>query len=155
MWNTCGGVFDRAAIDARLAELDALAASPSVYGDKERACGIFAERRELEGQRSLLKSAEDFPVLKEFALAGDESALGELDRLAKSVSAGRLGLMFSGEADQAGAYVEIHAGAGGTEAQDWAQMLERMYIRWADAHGRDVRVMDERDGDGAGVKSAT
>ena len=82
-------------------------------------------------------------------------ALAILTRLQKQAAQAELETLLSGEADGNNAFVEIHPGAGGTEAQDWAQMLLRMYVRWAKAHNMKVDVLEEQAGDGAGIKSAT
>jgi peptide chain release factor 2 len=78
-----------------------------------------------------------------------------IEALKTEVEKRRLEALLSGEADTNDSYVEVHAGAGGTESQDWAEMLLRMYTRWAQAHGFKVNVVDRSDGDGAGIKSAT
>jgi peptide chain release factor 2 len=78
-----------------------------------------------------------------------------LEALKGDVARRRLEALLSGEADANDTYVEVHAGAGGTESQDWAEMLLRMYTRWAQAHGFKINVVDRADGEGAGIKSAT
>ena len=78
-----------------------------------------------------------------------------IDKLKTEVDRRRLEALLSGEADANDTYLEVHAGAGGTESQDWAEMLLRMYTRWAQAHGFKVNVIDRADGEGAGIKSAT
>ena len=78
-----------------------------------------------------------------------------IDKLKVEVDRRRLEALLSGEADTNDTYVEVHAGAGGTESQDWAEMLLRMYTRWAQAHGFKLNVVDRADGEGAGIKSAT
>ncbi len=89
----------------------------------------------------------------------DQSVIADAEAriaaLKREVDARRLEALLSGEADGNDAYVEIHAGAGGTESQDWAEMLLRMYTRWAQAHGSKVNVVEESAGEGAGIKSAT
>ena len=84
-----------------------------------------------------------------------ESLSAEIERLTELLEETETNLLLSSEEDHADAILEIHPGAGGTEAQDWAQMLYRMYTRWADAHGYKVEVMDVLDGDEAGIKSAS
>ena len=84
-----------------------------------------------------------------------EDAESSLDRLKKEVSAQELQTLLSGEADSNDCFLEVHAGAGGTESQDWAQMLYRMYARWAEAHGYGIELMDENPGEEAGIKSAS
>ncbi len=78
-----------------------------------------------------------------------------LEALKRDVEGRRLEALLSGEADANDTYVEVHAGAGGTESQDWAEMLLRMYTRWAQAHGFKINIVDRADGEGAGIKSAT
>jgi peptide chain release factor 2 len=89
----------------------------------------------------------------------DQSVIADAEAriaaLRREVEARRFEALLSGEADGNDAYVEIHAGAGGTESQDWAEMLLRMYTRWAHAHGSKVNVVEESAGEGAGIKSAT
>ena len=84
-----------------------------------------------------------------------EDAEASLDRLKKEVSAQELQTLLSGEADSNDCFLEVHAGAGGTESRDWAQMLYRMYARWAEAHGYGIELMDENPGEEAGIKSAS
>src|SRR5690606_9604438 len=90
---------------------------------------------------------------------GDDAAVAEgeaaLRELHGRVERARVASLLSGEADANDCYLEVHAGAGGTEAQDWAQMLLRMYIRWAEHHGFKVEWLEESPGDEAGIKSAT
>ena len=122
------------------------------------------ERQKLEASigavRALENELADSTGLIELAQADNDAAMiaeGEraIEALAKKAEALRLESMLSGEADGNDAYLEIHAGAGGTESQDWAEMLERMYTRWAEAHGYKVQYIEESAGEGAGIKSAT
>ena len=82
-------------------------------------------------------------------------AEGALKRLKVEVARRELEALLSGEADANDCYLEVHAGAGGTESQDWASMLMRMYVRWAESHGYKVEWIEETEGEGAGIKSAT
>lgn len=95
----------------------------------------------------------------ELAELGDDSIAGELaqevDRLSRQVNALEFRALMSGDYDDEDVILAIHAGAGGTEAQDWAQMLQRMFIRWAEAHRMKVEILDESPGDEAGIKSTT
>jgi peptide chain release factor 2 len=122
------------------------------------------ERNRLAAQVEAVKSIEtqaaDAIGFAELADAeGDESsfqeAISELKRLKDQAARAELEALLSGEADGNDCYVEINAGAGGTESQDWAEMLERMYSRWANAHGMSVDVIEETAGEQAGIKSAT
>lgn len=121
---------------------------------------ISARKEWIEAWQGLKRKLEDAGSLVELAEeSGDESMSAELDAELASVDAGMAELefrqMLSGEDDERNALLTIHAGAGGTEAQDWADMLLRMYIRWCERHGMAVSLADRQDGDGAGIKSAT
>jgi len=114
----------------------------------------------LEGVRRIERELADHKEM--IALGEAEKAQGviaeaeaALAKLRDEVKRRELEGMLGGEADGNDSYLEIHAGAGGTESQDWAQMLMRMYVRWAEAHGYKVAVIDEALGEGAGIKSAT
>lgn len=122
------------------------------------------ERQRLEasvsGIRKLERDLEDAVGLIELAEAENDPAMlleteALIDALRKHADELRLASMLSGEADSNDTYLEVHAGAGGTESQDWAEMLERMYIRWAERKGFKVQIIEESAGDGAGIKSAT
>jgi peptide chain release factor 2 len=107
---------------------------------------------------SLKRRVDDLAVLVEWAQAGEAVAedLGRgLDELATEVSAGETKKMLGGEHDRSNAIITIHPGAGGTESQDWAEMLLRMYVRWTERRGFKREVMDLQPGDEAGIKSAT
>lgn len=114
----------------------------------------------IEQVENLETETADAVELVEMAeMEGDTDVLEEATSLLKSLkkqaSQAEIEALLSGEADGLNAFVEIHPGAGGTEAQDWAQMLLRMYVRWANAHGMKVEVLEEQSGDEAGLKSAT
>src|SRR5881394_2824190 len=122
------------------------------------------ERQRLEDSVSAVKKLDaelaDATGLIEMAEAEGEGALvseaeNSIAALAARADAMKLESMLSGEADANDSYLEIHAGAGGTESQDWAEMLERMYTRWAERHGYKVQYIEESEGEGAGIKSAT
>ena len=106
--------------------------------------------QELDDQQTLIELGEAEKDQKVIAEA--EAAL---QRLQGDVARRQLEALLSGEADANDAYLEVHAGAGGTESQDWASMLSRMYVRWAEQHGYKVDYIEETDGEGAGIKSAT
>lgn len=123
-----------------------------------RERGRLAEQ--VDGVRRLERDVEDALGLIELAEAeGDEAtieaAVADLERLAEEAKRREIESLLSGEADANNAYVEVNAGAGGTEAQDWAEMLLRMYVRWAEKRGYKVTVTERSDGEQAGVKSAT
>jgi peptide chain release factor 2 len=122
------------------------------------------ERQRLEASISEIRALEnalaDAVGLIEMAEAESEVSMvleGEatIERLHARVEQLRLESMLSGEADANDTYLEIHAGAGGTESQDWAEMLFRMYTRWAERHGYKLQLIEESEGEGAGLKSAT
>lgn len=123
---------------------------------------MMQRRRRLEDDQRLIDSlrrrGDDLAVLVEWAQAGepvaDDLARG-LDELAEEVEAGETKKMLGGEHDRKNAIVTIHPGAGGTESQDWAEMLLRMYLRWTERRGFKREVMDVQPGDEAGIKSAT
>ena len=117
-------------------------------------------QNKIETFKKLESSLEDLTVLCDMAIEeDDESMLEELtegyEQLEKGVESTRLQTLLSGEYDANNAILTFHAGAGGTEAQDWAQMLYRMYSRWAERHGFEMKLLDWLDGDEAGMKSAT
>ena len=112
--------------------------------------GIGKVERELQDNIDMIELGEaenDAGVVKE--------AEDALKALKKEVARRELEALLGGEADRFDSYLEVHAGAGGTESQDWAQMLLRMYVRWAEQHGYKVDWLEESEGDGAGIKSAT
>ena len=122
------------------------------------------ERQKLDSALSAVRSLEselaDTTGLIEMAEAEGDTAMvtdaeAGIAALAKRAEAQRLQSMLSGEADGNDTYLEIHAGAGGTESQDWAQMLFRMYTRWAEQHDYKLQLIEESEGEGAGLKSAT
>jgi peptide chain release factor 2 len=159
---TCGAIFDAAHPAGELKTIEERVGSPDFWKDQAAAQKLLQRRRRLEEDRdlrdSLAKRLEDLGVLAEWAEAGEPVAddLGNaLDALAAEVDAGETKKMLGGEHDRKNAIITIHPGAGGTESQDWAEMLLRMYIRWAERKGFKRDVMDFQPGDEAGIKSAT
>jgi peptide chain release factor 2 len=135
-----------------------------VWNEPERAQALGRERAQLEDVvvtlEKLKNGLADSGELLEMALEeGDEDTIGELvadlDKFEAQVAGLEFRRMFSGEMDSNNAYLDIQSGAGGTEAQDWAEMLLRMYLRWAEAHGFKAEVIEASAGEVAGVKSAT
>jgi peptide chain release factor 2 len=115
---------------------------------------------QIESVRTLERELDDALTLVELGESeGDQSTVSEgeaaLRRLADKSEARQLETLLSGEADPNDSYLEVHAGAGGTEAQDWAEILLRMYVRWAEQHGYKVEWLEESPGEEAGLKSAT
>ncbi|HXR86652.1 MAG TPA: peptide chain release factor 2 [Stellaceae bacterium] len=148
----------------RLAELNAAIEDPKLWDDSTRAQALMRERTRLDrgvnGYLAIERSLEDTLGLAELAEAeGDQAMLDDaqktLQALQNDVKARELDSLLSGEADANDCYLEVHAGSGGTEAQDWAEMLLRMYIRWGEQHDYNVEWLEESAGEGAGIKSAT
>jgi peptide chain release factor 2 len=159
---TCGAIFEGSRPDDELARLDARAASPDFWKDPAEAQKVQQRRRRLEQERdlarSLKKQSDDLAVLVEWADAGeavDAEFAQALDALDREVQTGEIKKMLGGEHDRRNAIVTIHPGAGGTESQDWAEMLLRMYLRWAERRGFKREMIDYQPGDEAGLKSAT
>src|SRR5262245_63596125 len=116
--------------------------------------------RSVEGYRRIEREVDDALELIGLGEAeGDESIVAEaeaaLENLREEAQKRELESLLSGEADANDCYLEVHAGSGGTEAQDWASMLMRMYVRWAESHSYKVEWIEENEGEGAGIKSAT
>ncbi|MDH3792366.1 MAG: peptide chain release factor 2, partial [Rhodospirillales bacterium] len=156
--------LDPEAADKRLAELNARAEDPGLWDDPDAAQEVMRERNALEqslgAYRDLERELDDGLTLLELGEAEDDRASiaeaeGQLGRLQKRAGKLQLQSLLSGEADANDCYLEVNAGAGGTEAQDWAEMLARMYVRWADAHGYKVEWLEESAGEEAGLKSAS
>ncbi|GLK82631.1 peptide chain release factor 2 [Ancylobacter defluvii] len=154
--------FDRS--KARLAELNAMAEDPNLWNDPERAQKLMQERGTLEDglgaiERINRELADNVELIELGEMEGDEDIVTEaaaaLQRLKAEVARRQLEALLSGEADANDSYLEVHAGAGGTDSQDWALMLLRMYTRWAERRGFKVELVDETGGETAGIKSAT
>jgi peptide chain release factor 2 len=160
--NSLGGFFDAPAKRQELEKLEEQIAAPDFWSDQEKAQRTVQTRSRLERQINRQESFEtgisDSEVLFEFAET-DESSLTELNelvsRLENEVSEAETEMLLSGETDANNAICSIQSGAGGTDAQDWAQMLLRMYLRWAERKGFKVEILDEQAGSEAGIKSAT
>ncbi|HJQ75069.1 MAG TPA: peptide chain release factor 2 [Gaiellaceae bacterium] len=156
-------MFDLARLERRAAELSEQAAAPGFWNDAEKAQAVGRETAAVldaigrwKRQREAVDEAE---VFLELAAEGDPEAVHELDerlpRLAAEIDAMELNQLLGGEHDAGNAIVEIHPGAGGLEAQDWAEMLLRMYLRWCERRGFRAEVLEQQPGEGAGIKSAT
>jgi len=160
----CGGVFDWDRAQVRFDELTALSERPDFWNDPEKAQKLMRERTKLEaGMNNILhleRDLRDSLELAEMAEAeGDASLVDEaqatLELAQKRAAQAELEALLSGEADANDAYIEFNSGAGGTESQDWTEMLLRMYMRWANARGFKTELLEEQGGDTAGIKSAT
>ncbi|MBU6162929.1 MAG: PCRF domain-containing protein, partial [Myxococcales bacterium] len=159
-----GGIFDVARLTERLAELDDLAGTPGFWDDAERAQKAMEERggceRTIEQMRELESRAADAGALIELAEEmGEAEVIDELrtilSGLTRELNELEFKRMLSGEADALNAIVAINAGAGGTESQDWASMLYRMYLRYCERQGWKTEILDYQDGEEAGLKGAT
>ena len=148
----------------RLDELNARVQDPSLWDNPTEAQAVSREQKMLENAvdtvntiSSEMADAIEFIGMGEAEGEDDIVADGlvSLQRLADRADADKVQALLSGEADGNDTYIEIHAGAGGTESQDWAEMLQRMYSRWAERRGYKVEVVDYHSGDQAGIKSAT
>jgi peptide chain release factor 2 len=116
----------------------------------QSVAGVRALESELSDAVGLIEMAE---AENDAAMVADaESSIGDIEKRAEHL---RLQSLLSGEADANDSYLEVHAGAGGTESQDWAEMLFRMYTRWAERHGYKLQLIEESQGEAAGIKSAT
>ena len=158
----CGAIFDAAHPAEELLTIEQRVSQPDFWKDQAGAQKLLQRRRRLEEDRDLAESlrarAEDLAVLVEWAEGGEpvlEDLARGLDELSTVVDAGETKKMLGGEHDRSNAIITIHPGAGGTESQDWAEMLLRMYVRWTERRGFKREVMDMQPGDEAGIKSAT
>jgi peptide chain release factor 2 len=160
---SCGGIFDFEAKQRRLSEVTKLSEDPAVWSDSKRAQEIGRERKSLESlvdtfgriDSGLRDATELFEIAKserdDATLAAIE---GDAQGLEKTVADMEFRRMFSNPMDPANCFLDIQAGSGGTEAQDWAQMLERMYLRYCERKGYRVELLEESPGEVAGIKSA-
>ncbi|MBO1328846.1 peptide chain release factor 2 [Acetobacter suratthaniensis] len=150
--------------EARLAELNNRAEDPDLWNDAEAAQKLMRERtllaNQIEGVLQLETNVSDTCELVELAeMEGDAELVADgvatLRALAEEAKRREIESLLSGEADSNDCYLEVNAGAGGTEAQDWAEMMLRMYTRWAEAHQYKVTLIESSEGEQAGLKSAT
>jgi len=148
----------------RLDELNSKVEDSSLWDDPKAAQEVMRERQRLEhavgATRAIERELSDTAELMELAeTEGDvglvDDAIRSLAELAERAERDKVAALLAGEADANNAYVEINAGAGGTESQDWAEMLQRMYSRWGERHGFKVELIDHHSGEQAGIKSAT
>ena len=158
------GALKLEAAQKEIEELEAASERDGFWNDVEKSQKVQKRlkvlKTKVENYEKLCSAWDDMYVMCEMAIEeNDDSMLEELKSefasYTEKVEATRLGTLLTGEYDANNAIVAFHAGAGGTEAQDWASMLYRMYNMWADRHGYKVKVMDYLDGDEAGLKSAT
>ncbi len=148
----------------RLDELNARVEDPALWNDAKAAQEVMRERRRLDeaigATRAIEQELSDTLELIEMAEAESDDgmvdeAVASLKALAERAEKDKVTALLAGEADANDTYIEVNAGAGGTESQDWAEMLQRMYTRWAERHGMKVELVDYHAGEQAGIKSAT
>jgi peptide chain release factor 2 len=163
-WKFSGGIFDIAGKKSRIGELEVEASQPDFWLVNERAQTALREQARLKSAvdsfEAQMKTVEDARVLIDLAEeAKDEPTAAEADTTLvgaeDAVSKMEFARMLSGPYDQQGALLSINAGAGGTESQDWAEMLQRMYMRWCVRRGYKCEILDLQPGDEAGIKSVT
>ena len=160
-------VYDVENTAERIEELQQKAAEPGFWDDVEKSQKVLQETKNLESRlekyKKFSQSAEDIEVMIEMAAeesedekqALTEEIAEELEKLKSALNSAKLETLLTGEYDKNNAILGFHAGAGGTEAQDWTQMLIRMYTHWAEKHGFKVTVLDILEGGDAGIKSAS
>ena len=160
--NSSGGFFDVAAGREELTRIENQASSPDFWNDQEAAQRLLQKRtileKKIQRQGHFESQLADAEVLFEFA-EEDEESLKELRSLVESleheISVAETEMLLGGENDQLNAICTIHPGAGGTESQDWAEMLLRMYLKWAEQRGFKTEVIDYQPGEEAGLKGVT
>lgn len=159
-----GGIFDYAQKVERLEEVTRELEDPSIWDDQERAQALGKERASLEQVvetlQTLAQGLEDVEGLVDLAVEAEDEdtyneAVAELDELEQQLATLEFRRMFSGPQDGSDCYLDIQAGSGGTEAQDWSNMLLRMYLRWAESHDFKAEITELSEGEVAGIKSAT
>jgi peptide chain release factor 2 len=158
----CGAIFDVPAKQALLARTEKDIASPEFWNQPERSQKIMQERKRLEEalehERLITSALSDLDTLFELLREGEDvyaELVRELPAFRDRVEKLETGMLLSGDNDHRSVIVTIHPGAGGTESQDWAEMLMRMYLRWSERNGYQTAVTDLLEGEGAGIKSAT
>ncbi len=160
----CGGIFDWDSAVARLAELNEKVEDPDLWNDPASAQKVMRQRQHLDSAISsfnrLQRELEDNVELIELGEAEDDDetvveAEAVLEKLSREAQLRSIEALLSGEADGNDTFLEVHSGAGGTESQDWAEMLARMYMRWAERRGMKIRTVEESPGEEAGIKSVT
>src|SRR6266568_476515 len=159
---TCGSIFDPARIRRELADIEKKLADPALWSNPAASQPLMRDRKRLESlntnDQELVRRTGDIDAYFELAREG-EDVLADLERDIKALATFAEDLeartMLNGETDALNAIVTVHPGAGGTESQDWAEMLLRMYLRWAEQQGVKTEMNDYQDGEEAGIKSAT
>ncbi|MBV7409853.1 peptide chain release factor 2 [Maritimibacter sp. DP1N21-5] len=148
----------------RMEELNAMTENPDLWNDPDRAQKLMRERQALvgamDGYKDMAQELSDSVELIELGEMEDDAevvkdAEGALKKLREKAAQAELEALLNGEADPNDSFLEVHSGAGGTESCDWASMLARMYVRWAEQHGYTVELQSTTPGEEAGIKSAT
>ena len=164
MATSFGGIFDIEAKQERLEEVNLELENPELWNDPERATKISKEKSQLDNVIGVITALdnklEDAKAMIDLAVEADDATLladvqAELDEAEAKVADLEFKRMFSSEMDGNNCYVDIQSGSGGTEAQDWAEMLLRMYLRWCESHGFKAEIMELSAGGVAGIKSAS
>lgn len=159
-----GGIFDYDNAKLRQEELSVLTADAKLWDNQEQALKLTAEKNTLDANiayyEDLVASIANSEEMVELAEAENDEAMladlySHLEQLKTDAKERELLTLLSGEYDKNDAYLEVHAGSGGTEAQDWAEMLLRMYSRWAEKHKYKLTYVEETEGEVAGIKSVT
>ena len=153
-------VFDLAAKQSELGQLEKQSEDPALWDKRENALAVMKKvadlRQEIEDWQALESAVRSSIELAEF---NDESLRPdiekEIQKIETKLSQKELSMMLSGPYDKGNAILAVHAGAGGTDSQDWASMLFRMYLRWADKNGYKTEILDQTEGEEAGIKSTT
>ncbi len=160
----CGGFFDFDAKQTRLAEINRLIEDPDIWSDNKRAQELGREKKNLERAvvtleqmgRQLEDTSELLVMIKEESDAQAlEGVIAEVEQFEETMLNMEFRRMFSDPMDPNNCFIDIQAGSGGTEAQDWAAMLRRMYLRYCERHDYNVEVLEESQGDVAGIKSVS
>jgi peptide chain release factor 2 len=157
-----GVIFDGPAKQKKLNDLESEIGDPAFWNNSEKSQRVMQERKRLEqaivNSKQVADAVSDLDTLFELSKEGEDATAEierEFHRLQQRLEALETGMLLSGENDARDAIITIHPGAGGTESQDWAEMLLRMYLRWAERNGFHVVITDRLEGEGAGIKSVT
>ena len=158
----CGAIFDVPQKRKQLEKIEEQISAPDFWNNSDATQKVMQERKRLESaiadDKQVASIVSDVDTLFELGREGEDVAVElskEIEKLHHLVDHLETGMLLSGENDRLGAIITIHPGAGGTESQDWAEMLLRMYLRWAERNGFPADVTDRLEGEGAGIKSAT
>ena len=158
----CGAIFDAPTKQKKFDKLEQQMATPDFWDNQEISQKVLQERKRLDQsltqERAVASTASDIETLFSLAREGEDVVgdIGvEMKKFQEKLTQLENSMLLSGENDHRAAIITIHPGAGGTESQDWAEMLERLYLRWAERKGFSTVITDRLDGEGAGIKSVT